>query len=100
MSRNLISPPLPEDVLGLITFYIEYKIGKATERVVHLDTMFVIQLARIIQKHNIPKNFDDVLPEPCRSEICDLIWEHVDELVQQIQNKSQLEKLFNQEDYK
>tara|TARA_B100002019_G_C20866685_1_gene401996 strand:+ start:96 stop:404 length:309 start_codon:yes stop_codon:yes gene_type:complete len=101
MSRNLVplENELPIDVIGIIEYYITYKSGiKGNGQDVLLDEQLFVDLVVILKRNNIPLDFNKLLPEPCRSQIANFVWEHVDELISQIENKEKLEKLFNQEE--
>ena len=102
MSKNNLVPlenELPIDVIGIIEYYITYKSGiEGNGQDILLDKKFVLDLIVILKRNNIPLDFNKLLPEPCRCQIANYVWEHVDELITQIETKERLEKLFNQEE--
>ena len=95
MSRNLVplENELPIDVIGIIEYYITYKSGiKGNGQDVLLDEQLFVDLVVILKRNNIPLDFNKLLPEPCRSQISNIVWDNVDEIIRMSKNFQEEQK--------
>ena len=78
------SGTLPPDVCGIIDYYISYKLDKGLSKVgegYFLPLPFVGVLKMILRDNGIPCDYEEQLPEPCRSQISNIVWDNVDEII-------------------
>ena len=75
---------LPNDVCGIIDYYISYKLDKGLSNVGEgyiLPLPFVGVLKMILRDYGIPCDYEEQLPEPCRCQISNVVWDNVDEII-------------------
>ena len=75
---------LPNDVSGIIDYYISYKLDKGLSKVgegYFLPLPFVSVLKMVLRDNGIPCDYEEQLPEPCRTQIANIVWDNVDEII-------------------
>ena len=78
------SGTLPNDVFGIIDYYISYKLDKGLSKVgegYFLPLPFISVLKMVLRDNGIPCDYEEQLPEPCRTQIANIVWDNVDEIV-------------------
>ena len=74
----------PDDVCGIIDYYIAYKLDKGLSKVgetFFLPLSFVSVLKMVLRDNGIPCDYEETLPEPCRTQIANIVWDNVDEII-------------------
>ena len=83
------TPTLPSDVFQMIGFCHDFVINHQKNEPPHqegevfdLSEKFVTDMENLLIKHNVPLDWDELLPEPCRYEMTQLIWKHIPDVVE------------------
>ena len=86
---------LPPDVLGIISFYIEHKRGEefCKREQFFLKKDFVEVIGNILNKHNIPCDYPEVLPENCRNQVSLVCWEFIDDIIRNIESMNEIKNM-------
>ena len=89
IKSNGFTPTLPNDVFQMIGFSHDFVINHLKNEPTHqkgeifdLSEKFVTDMENVLIKHNVPLDWDEQLPEPCRYEMTQLIWTHIPDVVE------------------
>ena len=87
------SGTLPNDVFGIIDYYISNVMDKGyLNHSYFLKQSFVGVLKMILRDNGIPCDYEEQLPEPCRTQIANIVWDNVDEIVDMSQKLQKEQK--------
>ena len=82
------TPTLPIDVIQIIGFIHDFTMNQKNEpehqegEIFDLSEKFVTDIENLLIKNNIPLDWDETLPEPCREEVIQLTWKNINDVVQ------------------